>query len=536
MSGLFQSLQTLKGRPKAFGEAALALAFFLLCQALPADVFGTEPAPASSFGFEQVVEKARELASKPFVNPEGQVPDFLLKINYEQWRDIRFKPESSLWRGKDLLFEVQFFHPGFYYNRTVVLNVVEAGAARRIPFSPDLFDYGMNSFKDKVPTDLGFSGFRLHYPVNRKDYRDEVAVFLGVSYFRAVAKSQLYGVSARALAIDTALDSGEELPFFKEFWLVKPGPKADVMSIYALLDSASLSGAYRFLIRPGEETLIDATGTVFLRKPVKKLGLAPMTSMFFYGENTNQRPADDFRPEVHDSDGLMMACGSGEWLWRPLMNPQALSVSSFASNDPVGFGLLQCDRNFDHYQDLDLHFELRPSVWIKPQGNWGEGCVELIEIPSPAEKHDNVISFWSPKNLPPPQTPFTYAYQMRWYFPKDHLHPGGYVTATRTNHDKEKEARRFIVDFKGGRLDKLPETAAVEPVITIVGDWADLIEKTVRRNPATGGWRLTFLVASQKKGPLERVFPDKKVPLELRAFLKHGDDVLTETWSYAVQP
>ena len=488
------------------------------------------------FSMKNVVNKARELASKPFQNPAGQLADFLLRITYDQWRDIRFKAENSLWRNEGLPFELQFFHPGLYYDRSVKVNVIGPSKVEVFPFSPELFDYGANDFKSKVPIDTGFAGLRVHYDINnKKNYKDEVIVFVGASYFRAVAVNMGYGMSARGLAIDTAEPSGEEFPFFKEFWLKKPGPNDTQLTVYALLDSPCATGAYCYVIHPGKETVAEVESTVFLRKPVAKLGIAPLTSMFYYGENTNARPIDDFRPEIHDSDGLQLALRSGEWLWRPLVNPSDLRVHAFQSDNPAGFGLVQRDQDFDHYQDLETRYELRPSVWISPKGEWGKGSVELIQIPSEIEIHDNIVAFWKPEACPLPLQPVSYAYTMSWHFPAQTRPPGGRVVATRTSKGKGQDMRKFIVDFEGGELEMLKDDEVVEGMIT-VGQGFKLVEQQVFRNRVTGGWRLVFQIQPERNETLvERVMPDKKPILELRAFLRRGYSILTETWSYGVR-
>src|SRR5262249_47540238 len=257
---------------------------------------------------------------KTFEAPKARVPEWLGKITYDQWRDIRFRADQTLWRDKGLPFQVQFFHPGLYYDRTVKVNVIDGGSGKLQDFSPSQFDYGRNDFASKVPQDLGYAGFRVHAPIKKPDYFDEVIVFLGASYFRAVGKQQVFGMSARGIAIDTALPSGEEFPYFKEFWLVTPEAGAKELTIYAMLDSPSLTGAYRFVVRPGDQTAVAVDARIFLRREGKKLGIAPLTSMFFHGENSSPW-REDFRPEVHDSDGLLVNFASGEWLWRPLDNP-----------------------------------------------------------------------------------------------------------------------------------------------------------------------------------------------------------------------
>jgi glucans biosynthesis protein len=487
------------------------------------------------FRFEDVIHEAKELSSRPY-HPRKDVPESLLRIKYDQWRDIRFKPAGSFWRKEGLPFTLQFFHAGLFYDRTVSLAVVDQeGRVAPLRFSKDFFDYRDEKVKAMVPDDLGFAGFRIHYPLNRSDYHDEIAVFLGASYFRAVGKGMNYGLSARGLAVDTALPSGEEFPYFKKFWLVRPAPDARDIMLYALLDSPSVTGAYRFIISPGEENVIQVRLTLFLRKAVAKLGLAPLTSMFHHAENTVDRVLDDFRPEIHDSDGLMIATGSGEWIWRPLLNPKTLFINSFMDRNPVGFGLIQRDVEFDHYQDLESNYQNRPSLWIKALGDWGEGRVELVQIPTDREIFDNIVAYWVPARLPAIGEPLTLSYEMIWHYANESPRPpGGRVIATRAGKNKMEnarypDARLFVVDFAGGRLDDLHPEKPVEGVVS-VGRGAKVVEQQVLRNHFTGGWRLAIHVLLDEKAA------KRMDPVELRAFLRLGEDVLTETWSYVYEP
>jgi periplasmic glucans biosynthesis protein len=480
-----------------------------------------------SFQYEDVVEEARLLAEKSFELPET-LPKFLLELNYDQWRGIRFKPEDALWRGEGLFFEVQFFHPGGLYNLPVSINIVESADVKSIPFSRELFHYGMNEFQDQVPEGMGFAGFRLHYPINTIEYYDEVVVFLGASYFRAVGSNQQFGLSARGVAINTAMESGEEFPYFREFWLIRPQEKDENITIFALLDGPSLTGAYQFGIRPGKATLIDVTATLFLRKEVKKLGIAPLTSMFFYGENTNIRPVDDFRPEVHDSDGLQIVTATDGRIWRPLVNPKRLLVTWFQLDNPKAFGLFQRDRDFDHYQDLVADYHMRPSAWLTPDNDWGEGRVELVQIPTDSEFNDNIVAYWVPESPPQSGSPISFSYQMKW----DSMEVGepqlAHVVATRTASSEAEEGKMYIIDFKGGKLSSIPEDAKVEA--DIVASRGNVVEQRIEKNRVASGWRLFFKVIEEKR-VLDRLVGDDK-PFELRAFLRQGDEVLTETWSY----
>jgi glucans biosynthesis protein len=499
------------------GGRQMPLALILLALALP----GT----ARGFGFEDVSAKAQELAKASYQEPQ-QVPAWLRDLTYDQWRDIRFRPERALWRDKKLPFQVQFFHPGLYYDRPVAINVVTDGGVKPVAFSPNEFNYGRNEFASRVPQNLGYAGFRVHAPIKKRNYYDEVIVFLGASYFRAVGKDEVFGMSARALAVDTALSSGEEFPYFREFWLVTPKPQDTKLTIYALLDSPGISGAYQFVIDPGEQTAVAVAARLFPRRKIAKLGIAPLTSMFFVGENS-QRTYEDFRPEVHDSDGLLINFNSGEWLWRPLDNPRTLRVSSFRTAHPLGYGLLQRDRNFDHYQDLETRPELRPSTWVAPQGDWGEGSVELVEIPTKADTNDNIVAFWVPNKPPEPGQMGSYAYTIYWYSELPSVSPSGRVVATRRDRGTADNAYRFVIDFDGKKLESLPEDTVLRGVVTIASgdDTAELLDQQVVKNPVTGGWRLTF-----------QIRPLKNEPVELRAFLDQGGNSLTETWSDVIRP
>lgn len=481
-------------------------------------------ARAHAFGLADVAAKAEQLAKQSFDDTKN-VPDWLLKINYDQWRDIRYRPDKALWADRRALgFRVQFFHPGLFYDRTVAMNVVDAKGVRPVTFSPSKFDYGKNDFASRVPQDLGYAGFRVHYPIRVPNRLDEVIVFLGATYFRAVGKHELFGLSARALAIDTALPSGEEFPFFREFWLVTPPPDATEMSAFALLDSPSLTGAYHFVIRPGEQTVVTVESKLFFRKAVRKLGIAPLTSMFHFGENTIRTFAD-FRPEVHDSDGLLLNFASGEWLWRPLDNPKALAVNTFSALAPKGFGLLQRDRDFDHYQDLETRAELRPSTWVAPRSDWGDGAVELVEIPTNADVNDNIVTYWVPKEQPKPGEPMSYAYTLSWYDDDPRRSPGGRVVATRRDFGRSADAQRVVLDFAGGKLESIPGSEVLRGVVTVLNgdEAATILDQQVLKNEVTGGWRLMC-----------QIRPKTRDTLELRAFLDKGGDTLTETWSYAI--
>ena len=480
----------------------------------------------AAFDLDDVTAKARKLAGEPFQDSKVLIPEWLKAITYDQWRDIRLRPEHALWRQPPSSFQVQFFHPGLYYERTVAVNVVDAKGSRALRFSPSQFDYGKNEFASRVPQDLGYAGLRLHAPFKTTKYYDEVAVFLGASYFRCVGKHEGFGLSARGLAIDTALPTGEEFPYFREFWLLTPTHRTKDATFYALLDSPSLTGAYSFVIRPGEQTVVRVQARLFLRREPQKIGIAPLTSMFFHGENT-ARFFDDFRPEVHDSDGLLVHHGSGECLWRPLDNPRALQVSRFRMPALQGFGLVQRDRDFSSYQDLETRAELRPSAWVSPEGDWGSGSIELVEIPTKSDTNDNIVAYWVPDRQPKQGGPFDFAYTLSWFGDDPARSPRGRTVATRRDSGNKENAQRFIVDFAGKTLAAIPADQVVRGSVTVAGEDSAvrLLDQQVVKNTVTGGWRLTF-----------QMRPQHKDPIELRAFLDQGTRTLTETWSYLLVP
>ncbi len=481
-------------------------------------------------GMAQIVaERARAEAKKPYLSPRDQVPAELKALSYDQVRDIRYRPDHALWRQEGLPFEVMFFHLGKYATQPVFINEVDGGHVRRIGFDSDSYDYGQNQLAPKRWGDLGHAGFRVHYALNNNGYKDELVVFLGASYFRALGADQQYGLSARGLAIDTVGGSGEEFPRFKEFWIEKPTPGASSLVIHALLDSSRLTGAYRFTVRPGTQTITDVSAQFYLRAgaaSVATLGIAPLTSMFLHGENAPH--PEDFRPEVHDSDGLMVASGDGqgrvEWLWRPLINPKQQLVTSFASRDLKGYGLMQRDRTFRSYEDIEARYERRPSAWIVPQGQWGPGRVELMQFPTPDETHDNVVAYWVPDALPAPGQPLSLSWQVQWQGADFTRPPNGYTLQSRRGRGFDAlsaDETQYVVDFTGPALDALPIDATVDAVVT-VGRGGELVERNAYRNPATGAWRMTLRIKQD---------PSAKQPVELRAFLQHGTHALTETWT-----
>ena len=473
---------------------------------------------ATAFSAADVLKQARALAGEKFARPKADLPKAFQELNYDQYRDIRFKPERAVWASEGLPFLIDFFHRGFFFQDPVAIYVVSGGQARRITYSPDFFSFGPHvpPLSDGVITD--FSGFRLRAPINRSDHFDEFAVFQGASYFRAVAKGQGYGLSSRGLALKTGSPDGEEFPFFRAFWIERPAPEASAIVVHALLDSESTTGAYRLTIRPGDPTVMDVELALYPRGELQQVGLAPLTSMFFFGPN-DRVGVDDFRPAVHDSGGLAIWNGRGEWLWRPLMNPETLQVSAFLDNNPRGFGLLQRHRAFTDYQDLEASYERRPSLWVETIGDWGNGVVQLIEIPSKSEGNDNVVAFWRPNQPLPAQAEYRFTYRLHWCWTPPTVPARATTAETRVGAGPEKGTRHFVIDFVGGRLAELKPDAPVEPAATT--SEGALRHPVAQLNPVSGGWRVSFILD-----------PGGATACDLRCTLLLGEEHLSEVWSF----
>ena len=477
---------------------------------------------AFAFGFEDVAKRARALAEQPYKPPAIRMPNEIRDLDYDQYRDIRFRPEKAIWRSEKLPFELMLFLQGRAVSEPVAINLVEPSGERPLAFDPALFDFGKNKIDPDKLRDLDFNGFRVHFPLNKPSYKDEVLVFQGASYFRAVGKGQGYGLSARGLAVDTAASTGEEFPRFAEFWIERPRSNAISLVIHALLDSKRVAGAYRFVLTPGSETTMQVTARLFLRERIDKLGLAPLTSMYAFGEN--QPGHDDFRPEVHDSDGLSIQGADGEWIWRPLVNPKRLLVTAFTLTNPRGFGLMQRDRSPASYEDPEALYERRPSAWIEPIGNWGTGRVELVQIPTPDETNDNIVAYWVPQAIPAPGKPVDFAYRLHWQSVGTAPADKAWVIQTRRGRGFVKRVDgeiNFVVDFDGPPLRGLAAGEAIEPVIWVDAN-AEVRERNLFRNAVSGAWRMTVRIKRN----------DPAKPVELRAYLKQQQTTLSETWSY----
>ncbi len=488
-------------------------------------------------GFDTIQSRARDLANKPYSppNPEG-VAAWMKELTYDQYQDIRFNPNQALWAADSLPFRAMFFHPGYQYKDPVILNEFTSTHQQQIRMAEAYFNYGPQVKKrGDLPADGGFSGFRLHAQVNKPELFDELISFQGSSYWRALGKNQRYGISSRGIAVNTGIEgTTEEFPGFREFWLRKPDPKDTSARFYALLDGPSYAGAYAFTVSPGNDTIVDVKAVLFTRNVVQRVGIAPMSSMFWFGENSRRR-FDDFRPEVHDSDGLSIRMGTGERIWRPLSNDSGkLELTIFKMNKCDGFGLLQRDRRFSAYEDNEAAYHQRPALWIEPTSDWGSGRVLLLELPTAKESDENVVAMWEPEKIPQPGDRIEFSYRQHWTTDKDPSEAGGYVVATRTGvHDGQSELRTMVVEFAGTNLSKdseIPITAHIEAV----GTNAEKIKIqaiTVQTMPEER-WRVSFQIAPAAEGGKL----SEAGTVELRGCLKRGENFLTETWVQRVTP
>lgn len=479
------------------------------------------------FSREWLQEEARRLSLAPFEKPVDALPPWVADLDWDGYQSIRFRPEHSLWAPENLPFQVRLFHLGLFFRHPVGLHEVVDGVARPIHYSGDLFTYGE---KLQIPelSDMGFAGFRVYAG---PDFERDMFSFLGASYFRAVGGTKQYGLSARGLALDTGLPRPEEFPEFRAFWLERPAPGSDHVTIHALLDSQSVAGAYVFQVKPGETTVMEVDAVIYPRRgveSVERVGIAPPTSMYQYGEN-DRRVSDDFRPEIHDTDGLSICTGSGEWIWRPLVNSPVVRVNSFMDENPKGFGLLQRDRDFNNYLDDGALYHDRPSVWVEPVGRWGKGAVQLVEIPTPDETFDNIVAFWSPAEPLVAGEERRFQYRLHWGSQPPHQAGAAHVVSTRIGaggipgQKNKLPSRKFVIDFAGGRLNELTAATKVTPVIT--ASRGTILEPAARPLKGTKAWRCNFDLLSEGREPVD-----------LRCFLKDEDGALTETWLYQWTP
>jgi len=486
--------------------------------------------------YDQLKDHAAKLANTPFMDWHQEPPKEIRKLSYDQYRDIRFNPKKAIWRYDHIPFQVQLFHPGWIQSDQVNIYLIENRRVEPIRYNQDLFDFGTNSTIKLPANKMKFSGLRVHYPLNRPDYLDELVVFQGATYFRALAKNLVYGLSARAIAVNCGGPETEEFPRFRALWLNRPGDKDTSITIFGLIDSPSLAAAAEFIITPGTTTVMRNRITIYARKKIAHLGIAPLTSMYWYGRQTGLH-FSDFRPEVHDSDGLLMNNGSGEWLWRPLAHEGKFRFCSFIDKNPKGFGLIQRDLSFSSYVDLEAHYQDRPSTWVTPIGDWGEGSIRLLELPTVDEFNDNIVAFWEPKKGLAPRQSAEFAYELQWFSDNPKLPATGRTITTRVAdipdpEDKDRVAdgktviRKFVLDFRWPEAAE-DATSTNKLVSSVSVQNATLVGKPVQQyNAYERTWRLFFKAAAPKGG----------TPVECRAFISRNAKPVTETWIYLWNP
>ena len=484
--------------------------------------------PASQNVIAALVRKRAEaLSRRAFEAPSETLPAAMAAMGYDEYRDLRFRPERAIWRGEDLGFELQFFPSAYIYRSPVEIFLVENGSIRQLTADHELFDFGPQKGKVGPHVPLSFSGFRIHAPLKRPDYYDELLAFQGASYFRGLGKNHSYGLSARALALNTEGPEPEEFPLFRSFWIERPKDQRSLV-VHGLLDSPSVTGAYSFVIAPGAATVMDVDALIFPRRDLPKVGFAPLTSMFWKDTHDSDGPLD-FRPAVHDSGGLAAWNGHDEHLWRPLVSPSELQISYFRDSDPKGFGLVQRERQFDAYQDLEAHYQDRPSAWVEPARNWGDGSVQLVEIPTETEYFDNIVAYWRPDKTPLAGQTYAVGYRLSWC--DDAPAAKGYrVGKTRIGKGPRSGTVRFVVDFLDLRNSKLEQVASVgttdvplRPLPEAVVDASSGLASSphVQRNPESGGIRVTF-----------EFDPQNGKESELRLALSTNAEPTSEIWLF----
>ncbi|MGX0875739.1 glucans biosynthesis protein [Roseovarius sp. MBR-154] len=470
------------------------------------------------FSEEALLDLAREVSAKPYAE-RPTVPEAWRNLTYDQYRAIRFDTDQAIWAGTDTTLEFDVFPPGLYFPRAVEVNLVENGQTRRLDF--DLSLYEKHEIVPDLPTegDLGYSGIRLRAELEKPGIFQEYAVFQGASYFRVIARDLVYGLSARGLAVNTGAPEGEEFPDFTRFWIEKPDAGVSTHKVHALMESPSVTGLFHFTLRPdGVETEVDVRCTLMPRVPLENVGIAPLTSMFYF-DATNRHRFDDFRAGVHDSDGLSILNGNGEKLWRPLGNPRDLQISSFVDNNPQGFGLAQRSRAYSDFHDLEAHYHERPSLWITPGEEWGRGAITLVEIPTDKEIYDNIVVFWRPREPLADGAEHSFSYAMTWTGGIEEKKPVAQVIETRIGRGFPNDMRKVVtIDF--APHDALPETYD-DLVVYVYSSRLEIAGGFVQRNPETGGPRLAFSFD-----------PGEVTAAEIRAQLFHEGRGVSEVWLY----
>jgi len=493
----------------------------------------------SAFSFEGLVAQARGLSQKSYQPAPGPDRALVEQIDWAAHGQIHFNAEEALFAEGPGAYPIAFFPPGKFFPTAVRMYRLEGSAehatAREIAFDKRLFDIPADNPAQRLGPQAGFAGFRVQESrlgdQQRLNWRNnDWAAFLGASYFRAIGDQFQYGLSARGIAVNVKVQGKtEEFPNFTRFYFAPPEAGSNTVTVYALLDSPSLTGAYRFDMTRGSGVVMDVSATLFLRQDVAQLGIAPMTSMYWFSKISKDREVD-WRPEVHDSDGLALWTGSGEHVWRPLNDPSGISLSAFADRNPRGFGLLQRERRFDEYLD-GVHYERRPSLWVEPLSGWGAGSVQLVELHTTEELYDNVVAMWVPQAPARAGARYDLHYRLHWFADEPFPSPLARCVATRLGRGGEPGpprpagVKKFVVEFRGGPLEQLPRGTAPEAVVSASRGQVQRVFTEVVPNGATGDWRVQFDLAATGSDPVE-----------LHLYLRRGSEALSETWLYQYIP
>jgi glucans biosynthesis protein len=539
-----------------------ALALYLTFHA------GTRP----RFSFVNVQKMAEKIAARPYQAAPDRLPPQLKKLTPAQDAGFFWNDTFRLWRKRGLPFQADFYPLNTVSSQPITINTVDRHGPSPLAYSASFFRVNV-PINPPPPADLGYGGFYVRYP--RMAPKSDPALpldgffsVMGASYFRVLARGQVYGLSARALTINSIVENKEEFPRWTEWWLGQPETNATSMVLDALLDSPSVSGAYQFTLHPGASTAVDVTATLFFRKAVPNLGLAPFSSMYLYGENAKNHFGNGSHPEIHDSDGILMNTSKGEWIWRPLEQWPFRQVYNFADENPHGFGLLQRDRNFEHYQDLEMNYNLRPSAWVTPHGGWGKGELQLVQLVTNNTNTDNVALFWHPDQTPKAGDRLDLSYTIDFYMNDAGRPPLAYAAQTLVNDpapppplvpgaepiqgppvpnskpaaEKPKAPApagppavkppvpnttpvQFLVDFAGGGIENVAPDH--KPDLDLTCSPGSVVrESSVQKNDYDKSWRATFTIIPAKVN----------VPVELRLVLRGGGKPLTETWTYTWHP
>lgn len=502
-------------------------------------------AQGQAFDYDILKSRAREMARREYEDTTQQLPETLTLAHLDphDYSAIVYDQNRALWSERGSAdVQVQFFHVGMQFNQPVRMYSLVDGEAFEIHYRPALFSYeGSGVAVDQLRDhDLGFAGWRVMKAPEFSAYAN-VLSFLGASYFRAIDENDQFGLSARGLAINTGVApelGEEEFPVFTHFWFDPPAAHQTRMTVYALLDSPSATGAYRFDIDlQKRQVVMDVDVNIYPRRRIERLGIAPMTSMFLTGTSQRMRRATVV-PQVHDSDRLSIWSRDGEWICRPLYNPETLQYNAFRSDNPRGFGLVQDDHEFANYRDAVNYYHARPSLWCEPTSDWGEGVVTLLELPTLGETVDNIAAFWQPLAPVEAGQALHYSYRLFWS-PRPPVAPSlGQVDKTWSGigavrdgwipgeHPPRTWAKRFAVDFRGAPLDDLPAEADVTAVVNASRGEVQLVSVTRLRAPLNM-WRAQFDWYPQS---------ESTAPVTLRLFLQRGDQTLSETWLYQFVP